>query len=113
MAWVATPGGQSCITLVHYPTPSKLSANSVVLLHRLVGVLAPPNHQLLASGYPWCPHTAAAWMHTLLDYAGCELATPDARCWFSLLRIKGMGYSLVGALTPVLGLLELVAPSLY
>ena len=53
-------------------------------------------------------------MHTLQDCAGFwELASPDARCWLSLLRTWGVGYGLVGALTQVLRLLDLAATSLY
>ena len=114
IAWVATPGGQSHATLVRHPTPNWLSANSAAHLHRLLGVLAPLDHQLRASGCPWCVHTTASWMHTLQDCAGFwELASLDARCWLSLLRTWGIGYGLVGALTRVLGLLELAATSLY
>ena len=53
-------------------------------------------------------------MHTLQDCAGFqELATPEARCWLALLRTWGVGFGLLAALTRVLGLLELVALSLY
>ena len=65
---------------------------------------------------------AALGAHTLLlavcTHSGIVLAsgswlTPNARCWLPIFRTRGMGYGLVGALTWVMGLLELAAPSLY
>ena len=53
-------------------------------------------------------------MHTLQDCTGFwELVTPEARCWLTLLRIRGVGFGLVAAVTRVLSLFELAATSLY
>ena len=51
--------------LVRQPSPNWLTANSRAHLHRLLGVLAPPDCQIRVGGCPWCPYEAAGWMHTL------------------------------------------------
>ena len=96
--------------LVRQPSPNWLTANSPAHLHRLLGVLAPPDCQIRVGGCPWCPYEDAGWMHTLRYCAGFwELAPLEARCWLTLLQTRGVGYGLVGALTRILGLLELAA----
>ena len=111
MDWVATPGGQLHTTLVHHPTPNWLSANSVAHIHRLIEVLAPPNHQLWVGSCPWCQHAVAVWIHTLQDCASFWEVTPlEARYWLTLFKTRGVSYGLVGTLTWTLGLFELAGP---
>ena len=53
-------------------------------------------------------------MHTLWDCTSLwELVNPHARYWLALLKIQGVGFSLVSALTQVFGLLEHVESSLH
>ena len=53
-------------------------------------------------------------MYTLWNCPGFwKLVTPEAICRLTLFKRWGIGFSLVGASTWVLGLLELAAYSLY
>ena len=53
-------------------------------------------------------------MHTLWYCTSFwELVTLEARWWLVLVRTWGVGFSLVAALTQVLGLLKLAASILY